>query len=62
MFTLCVCGNLYGVVNTLTKASALPDNRLLNLAVTVSRAEPAALSLLFFLEFVGHSDTFGLQL
>lgn len=48
VFTLCVCVNMYGVVNTLTKASTLPDNTSINLAVTVLRAEPAVLSLCSF--------------
>lgn len=48
VFTLCVCVNMYGVVNALTKASMLPDNMLINLAVTVLRAEPAVLSLCSF--------------
>lgn len=40
VFTLCVCVNMYGVVNTLAKASELPHNTWINLAVTVLRAGP----------------------
>lgn len=48
VYSVCLCENMYGVVNTLTKASMLPGNMLINLAVTVLRAEPAVLSLCSF--------------
>lgn len=47
MFTPCVSVNMYGVATTLTKASVLPGNTLINLVVVVLRAEPAVLSALF---------------